>query len=290
MWSALASFVRQAGRRLVFTIGNHDIELSLPAVQHSIRRRLAGDDEAADGRIEFAVDGAGYSCYVGDARVFCTHGNEVDGWNVIDHDALCKLVRDQNAGMPFHAAAWTPCAGTRLVRDVMNRVKRRRPWVDLLKPEKNVVLGVLLTIDPRLVSTIPAMIPVAWRRGIGELQSRGLLSSNEGSETDATVVTGPAVWSDIVGPQLQRVISGVDARGAMSPSDVHVPGVDPMLLDIERELASGSPVASVLDDLEGTLGWPRMLFDRLQAVGGVEALRRALLDWHDDDHSFDLDQ
>jgi UDP-2,3-diacylglucosamine pyrophosphatase LpxH len=286
VWSALAVFVRQPRRRLVFTIGNHDIELSLPVVQHLIRKRLAGDDEASAGRIEFAVEGTGYSCFVGRVRVFCTHGNEVDGWNLIDHDALCRLVRDQNAGMPFNASAWTPNAGTRLVRDVMNRVKRQRPWVDLLKPEKNVVLGVLLTIDPTIVRTVPALAPVAWRRGIGELQRRGFLSSESGPRAPAA--GEPGGWHDAVGPRLRRLIDGGDPSDAMARPDVGTASVDPMLLEIERQLASGIVVADTLDDLTGTLGWPGMLLDRLQSVDKVDALRRALLDWHDDDHSFDL--
>jgi UDP-2,3-diacylglucosamine pyrophosphatase LpxH len=287
VWSALATFVRHAQRRLVFTIGNHDIELSLPAVQHSIRKRLAGDDEAARGRIEFAVDGAGYACSVGDVRIFCTHGNEVDGWNVVDHDALRRLVRDQNAGMPFNAAAWTPNAGTRLVRDAMNRVKRERPWVDLLRPEKNVVLGVLLTLDPSVVHHVPALVPVAWRRGIGELQRRGVLSGTESTSPYGTVTAEPLALSDAIGPQLQRLIDGVEQSHASAHGFAGA-GVDPMLLDIERQLASGIPALDSINDLEGTLGWPRMLLDRLQSVEKADALRRALLDWHADDHSFDL--
>ena len=286
VWSALAAFVRQPRRRLVFTIGNHDIELALPAVQYSIRRQLAGDDEIAGGRIEFAVDGTGYACSVGALRIFCTHGNEVDAWNVNDHESLLRVVREQNAGMPFNATAWTPNAGTRLVRDVMNRVKRRRPWIDLLKPEKNVVLGVLLTLDPGVVRALPALVPVAWRRGIGELQRRGLLSAGQGAPQMVTEET--AAWRDAVGPQLQRLIDDREPSLAMASAGRAEGGVDAMLLDVERQIASGIPIAESGNDLEGTLGWRGMLLDRLQSVDRVDALRRALLDWHADDHSFDL--
>ena len=30
---------------------------------------------------------------------------------------------------------WGPNAGTKMVKDVMNEVKRRYAWIDLLKPE-----------------------------------------------------------------------------------------------------------------------------------------------------------
>jgi UDP-2,3-diacylglucosamine pyrophosphatase LpxH len=288
VWSALAAFVRQSRGRLVFTIGNHDIELAFPAVQYSIRRRLAGDDEAANGRIEFAVDGAGYTCVVGDRRIFCSHGNEVDGWNVIDHGALTKAVRDRNAGVRFNAAAWTPNAGTRLVRDVMNRVKAQHPWIDLLKPEKNVVLGVLLTLDPGVVRNLPALVPVAWRRGIGELQRHGILSVVVAGGHDGTTAAEPAQWRDAVGPQLQHLIDGTKPDYVMAAPGQAARAVDPMLLEVERQLAAGIPAGDSLNDLEGTLGWRGMLLDRLQSVDRIDALRRALLDWQADDRSSDL--
>jgi hypothetical protein len=76
VWGALKDFVGLAGRSLVMVIGNHDIELALPAVQRTLEERLAGDEAAPRGRIFFSTAGAGYSCTVGTARVFCTHGNE----------------------------------------------------------------------------------------------------------------------------------------------------------------------------------------------------------------------
>src|SRR5262245_58607842 len=252
VWSALAAFVHRPRRRLVFTIGNHDIELALPAVQYSIRRRLAGDDEIANGRIEFAVDGTGYACSVGALRIFCTHGNEVDAWNVNDHESLMRVVREQNAGMPFNATAWTPNAGTRLVRDVMNRVKRQRPWIDLLKPEKNVVLGVLLTLDPSLVRHLPALAPVAWRHGMSELRRHGLLSAGESASTDARSLE-TAQWSEAIGPALQRLINDAKTSQAMAATQAAMADVDPMLLDIERQMAGGGLATDAPDDLEGTL-------------------------------------
>ncbi|MEE4465876.1 metallophosphoesterase, partial [Azotobacter chroococcum] len=81
IWDALARFVALEGRTLVFVIGNHDIEMSFTGVQRLLLNRLAGEDPLKRGRIEFSTVGAGYSCTVGGARVYCTHGNEVDAWN-----------------------------------------------------------------------------------------------------------------------------------------------------------------------------------------------------------------
>ena len=275
VWSALAAFVRQKHRHLVFTIGNHDIELALPGAQQSIRRRLAGEDDAAMGRITFAADGAGYRCSVGRVRVFCTHGNEVDGWNVVDHDALRRLARAQNAGLSFDASAWTPNAGTRLVRDVMNRVKRQRPWVDLLKPERKVVLGALLTIDPGLVRHVPAVLPIARNRVVGELRKHGILGATPGASDDVMATAEPVALSDVVGPELERAIAGT------TPS--------PAILRPTLASGSGATLLGTSQLPAGTLGWPRLVFDRLQAADTVEALRHALLDWHTNDRTFDLD-
>ena len=119
VWKGLEKFIREPGRRLVFVTGNHDIEMALPGVERSIRHRLTGDDPALNGAITFATRGAGYACRVGSARVFCTHGNEVDEWNVVDYDALGQLGNALNAGRDIEPSRWTPNAGTRLVVDVI---------------------------------------------------------------------------------------------------------------------------------------------------------------------------
>ena len=90
IWDSLATFVRTPRRKLVIVIGNHDIEIAFPPVQRLVVDRLAGDDAAARGRIEFSVAGAGYACRVGGARVYCVHGNEVDAWNYNRYEDLAR--------------------------------------------------------------------------------------------------------------------------------------------------------------------------------------------------------
>src|SRR5579871_5685593 len=41
VWEALGRFVRTANRRLILTLGNHDLELALPWVQDELVRYLA---------------------------------------------------------------------------------------------------------------------------------------------------------------------------------------------------------------------------------------------------------
>ena len=154
VWDALASFVEKPRRHLVFVIGNHDIEIALPVVEHSIRDRLSGGVAERAARIAFSVHGAGFVCEVGGARVFCTHGNEVDKWNWVDYSALGQLANAINAGRSVDPSRWKANAGTQLVIKVMNTVKRQFPFIDLLKPEAAAVGAVLFMLEPRLLEKV----------------------------------------------------------------------------------------------------------------------------------------
>src|SRR5260370_765425 len=103
VWAELAKFVRKPRRTLVIIIGNHDLELALPPVQRLIISRLAGDNVAARASIEFSSFGAGYTCLVGNSRVFCIHGNEADAWNYVryeDHAKVSRLLNARRSGDP----------------------------------------------------------------------------------------------------------------------------------------------------------------------------------------------
>ncbi len=79
-------FVQTKDRYLAITLGNHDLELSLPAVPHQLLQELSAGDDAARGRITLAFDHEGYRARVWNAEVLCVHGNEVDPWNLTDYE------------------------------------------------------------------------------------------------------------------------------------------------------------------------------------------------------------
>ena len=126
IFDALTLFVARSNRELIITIGNHDIELALPWVRNHLVEILAGNDPCAKSRITLSLDGSGYACSVGGASVLCVHGNDVDTWNVIDYERLRRSGRDCVQGRPMEE--WTPNAGTKLVIDVMNGIKRDYPF------------------------------------------------------------------------------------------------------------------------------------------------------------------
>lgn len=146
VWQALETFVTRDNCRLVLVLGNHDVELALPTVREWLMGSLSKSDAAARGRIVIALEGAGFACKVGTRRVLCLHGNEVDDWNRVDYRKLLEVSRSLNRGeVPED---WDANAGTRMVIDVMNEVKRNFPMVDLLKPEEEAAARVLLFLDP----------------------------------------------------------------------------------------------------------------------------------------------
>lgn len=278
VWDALRMFIRCPGRSLVIVLGNHDIELALPLVQSSIRKEIAGDDDAARGRITFATQGAGYACRVGGARVLCTHGNEVDGWNLVDYERLRGLAIWQTGGMPFDPSEWVPNAGTRLVKDVMNDIKRKYAWIDLLKPENKAAVGVLLVLDPGQLAKIRNSLPVLWDRVRGELAMRGILSA------DGSRVNDPGRAEDIA---LRHVLGRQLLEAVQRDSGSDLTDADALLLKVERSL-TGPARRPPERAPQGTLGWGQLLWDRLRGIDKAEALRRALQDWLAEDRSWDI--
>ena len=186
VWSALEEFVAKTNRHLVLVLGNHDVELGLPNVQQWLLDRLTQGKDEHRGRVTTSFGGAGYACMVGDKKVLCVHGNEVDGWNVVDQQQLLNVSRELNRGNP--PPEWDANAGTRMVIDVMNSVKRKYPMVDLLKPEIEAVVPILLTLDPGRLKQIGTILKVAAVRGRDAVRGRlGFLSAED--EIDGTEVS-----------------------------------------------------------------------------------------------------
>jgi UDP-2,3-diacylglucosamine pyrophosphatase LpxH len=276
VWEALKDFVSKPNRSLIIVIGNHDIEVALPSVQKAIELRLAGGDAAARGRITFSTTGSGYTCAVGDARVFCTHGNEDDSWNVVDYEALFQLARNQNAALPFDPSRWEPNAGTLFVKNIMNEVKKKYAWIDLLKPETKAAIGVLLVLDPGQVGKVSHGIPILWEKLRGTLKLHGLLSADETSVMDAGRVQDLAI-NELLGPNLLGGLQAARSSSGRSAED--------MLLEAERNFDRPGARARGSDE---TLGWGQLVWDWLRGVDKPEALRRALKDWMRGDKSFEI--
>ena len=280
VWDALAAFVRREGRQLVLVIGNHDIELAFPHVQRRLLERLCGDNAAARARVEFSTTGAGYACTVGNARVFCTHGNEVDPWNFNRYEDIARVARRINSGRHLYLDEWTPNAGTRLVRDVMNEVKKKYAWIDLLKPENSTALGTLLAIDPGQLGKIDKLPGIVGSKLVGQTQVDQRLSADGLQLPPTNSASAPleALLGSHVRASMRALGVGTGRSG------------DEMLLALKAKTAT--PAARPLGD--APLGALQLAWDRLTGwLSGIppeEALRTALLDWCWQDRSFQLDE
>ena len=256
IWDALAEFALKEGRTLVIIIGNHDIEVAFPPVQRLILSRLAGDNLPARARIEFSTAGAGYTCTVGDARIYCIHGNEVDPWNYNRYEDLAKVARRLNAGQSLEQSEWTPNAGTKMVKEVMNDVKRTYRWIDLLKPETSAAVGALVVLDPSQASKISDLVGIVGRlaQSSGQVDQR---LSAEGFHRPVEMTTAAGVADQLLGPNLRQGLQ-LGAPGATAQD------ADAMLRTADESLKRPGAPASESDE---TLGTPQLVWDRLTLLG-----------------------
>jgi UDP-2,3-diacylglucosamine pyrophosphatase LpxH len=161
VFDALKRFLA-TGHRLVILPGNHDIELNLPAV----RRRL-GEHVGAGrgGDYEFIAHGEAYR--VGD--VLIEHGNRVDDMNFVDYHSLRHLCGLVSRGMAVRDEfLFDPPPGSKLVAEVINKIKKDYSFIDLLKPEAEAALPVILALEPgrsgELLKIAKALAAAKFRR------------------------------------------------------------------------------------------------------------------------------
>jgi UDP-2,3-diacylglucosamine pyrophosphatase LpxH len=194
VFAALQRLLMMPDRLLIINLGNHDLELALPWVRAHLAQLLTTGDEAATSRLVWVTDGTGVRCRVGNASVVCVHGNEVDSWNVTDYERLRRIGRDRQFGLPFEA--WAPNAGTQLVVEVMNQIKRDYPFVDLLKPETKGVLPVLAALKPGIHRKLRDLAEIAGRKAWDVVRMRsGFLDTDTPAAFPATGYGPPPVFA-----------------------------------------------------------------------------------------------
>lgn len=134
VWEALRRFVA-SGAALTLLLGNHDLELSLPAPRRLLRQTLG------PGRVDFVYDNQAFSL----GRVLVEHGNRYDDWNAVPHDDLREVRSRLSRGEP---AEFDPVPGSRMVVELVNPTKAELAFVDLLKPEDAALLPFLALLAP----------------------------------------------------------------------------------------------------------------------------------------------
>lgn len=144
--------------RLTLLLGNHDLELSLPDVRRAFQRST----NLGESEYRFLFDNE--ALQVGTAII--EHGNRYDPANTVDYDGL-RRVRSLHSRKMFveaEDAGFTPPPGSQLVAQVMNDIKVDFPFIDLLKPESEPLLAMVLALDP---SRRSELVRLAWTlRGV----------------------------------------------------------------------------------------------------------------------------
>jgi UDP-2,3-diacylglucosamine pyrophosphatase LpxH len=216
-FDALGRFLAR-GHRLVVLVGNHDVELALPAVKHAFATAIGTTSSA---NLEFIESAEAYT--VGDALI--EHGNRYDEWNVVDHAGLVRLRAFQSRRQAVPPdRAFEISAGSEMVGSVINPVKAKYKFVDLLKPEIDAVVPMLLAVAPESRSYLSA---IAKRRQ--HARRHRLLGATLPATQDIATAgdVEDALRAVMVGPlhgDVDRFLAGLGGTTPGTPVDLDVDG------------------------------------------------------------------
>lgn len=223
-FDALGTFLA-AGHKLTILLGNHDIELALPAV----RERLAQIIGVRPGQ-DYSIITNGEAIIRGDALI--EHGNRYDEFNVVDYDSLRRLasLQSRRQPVPEKYEANAP-AGSYMVAEVINPIKEQYRFVDLLKPETGAVTPVLLALEPGFRGVLAKVAGIAMKARDHRMAAPAMPSF--GGDISANVLTAAAG-------------AGASASGSVGGD---LGGLFPGVASLPAE-----PVVSGLESLSGSLG------------------------------------
>jgi UDP-2,3-diacylglucosamine pyrophosphatase LpxH len=153
VFTALGRVLARGGE-VTIRLGNHDVELALPAVQEVFRAALAVPPDVA-ARLRFDDGDTPEVLEIGGARVLVTHGEQNDDWNRIDYEKLRK-------GKGYEYAP-----GSVLVKKILNPgVKNyKMRFLSLLKPDFQGAALSALAVDPMVAKEIlkGASMSMLWQ-------------------------------------------------------------------------------------------------------------------------------
>lgn len=283
---ALGRFLDQRNRLTILT-GNHDIELVLPAVRRKLKAVIGVKPEHD---YEFISNGEAYQA--GDALI--EHGNRYDPWNMVDYDGLRHISSLLSRRQPIpEKYDFEPPAGSHMVSQVINPIKEDYKFIDLLKPETDVAVPMLLALEPGYRQILATVAKLALKAREHRLEQPAL----------------PSVGGDIHAEGDDSSMSfgsDISTYGETSAVDDEEAALDQILRDrlagdssaFEQALrpAGSAPEAQIGSDIstasfvDRSMGLAKLLLSRDdQDVGRrLPALLKALQALQPD-RSFDLD-
>lgn len=140
----LGALLAQRGE-VMLRLGNHDLELALPAVQSALRQALQQPPEVA-ARLQIVTGDAPTYLRIGGVRVLVTHGEHDDPFNRIDYPQLLPLAIDPKRS----TSGFVYPAGSLLMRQIVAPIRRKYGlrFLDFLKPDFQGAALVALAVAP----------------------------------------------------------------------------------------------------------------------------------------------
>ncbi|CAM2068072.1 hypothetical protein SCOR_22075 [Sulfidibacter corallicola] len=152
---ALANFLSQPNRFLIWITGDRDAALAYPSVQVRLRG-LIGLTRDQNARLIFCDDDTGFITKVGGARVLCLHGHEFDHWNAVDQEEIRQRIAAENRGIAVPSA--TPNPAARLAINLLASMRLKYPWLDLLQPLSRDLIPLLAVLDPTILPKLNSLL------------------------------------------------------------------------------------------------------------------------------------
>ena len=119
--------------------GNHDLELALPSVQRAVRDTFASRGHRT-GKLAFSDQELPLELEAGPYKVLVTHGEQDDAFN--------RWRFDEVVAAESSPASFKYPAGSMLVKDILNPLKREMRFLDLLKPDFQGAILTALAVNP----------------------------------------------------------------------------------------------------------------------------------------------
>ncbi len=206
-----------AGTPIDVLLGNHDLEEALPQVGEALLRILGA------GPRQVVLHPDGRALRLGGLLV--EHGNRYDGANANDLQDL-RAIASALSRFETPSHHLDPSPGSRLVAEVLNPIKRRYPFVDLLKPQGELTALLLFAFEPSLarhVEHIASILRGARLHGADRRSTHHARSQIEHHDDELAAAFGQSYatlraphghvplhdWLDLV---VERDHSGIAAR------------------------------------------------------------------------------
>ena len=152
------------GHRLTVLIGNHDVEMGLPPVQHALLERIG----ACPHQVMFIADGRAHRI----GRALIEHGNRYDEANRNDWGGLRAIASALSRG-EIPVSELRPSAGSVLVERIVSPLKAKYPFIDLLQPQGELVALLLGAFEPQLKWNLPQVSRVLHAQYLAERNDQG---------------------------------------------------------------------------------------------------------------------